>query len=424
MTMQASARSTSPLAVVLAVGGLYVAQSVIGGITWTGLPAIMREQGLALDHVGLLSLIALPWAVKFLWAPLVERFRLPSVGRNRSATIVAVGGGISVAGLATVGALGPAALPAVLACLTIVALAAATVDIACDGYAVESLPREQHGWGNAAQVGGAYLGSAIGGGLFLVIVSAYGWATGTWAMAALLVLLGVPFLLGARVANKAPEIREHVPSLASALRRPEIRRGLLVAALYVLAQKAALMMLGPFLVDAGLDLASIGIINGVGGMIIGLAAALAGGALVRAIGARTVLVIALVLQAAALFFFAAHAVLPALPDAALVVAAVASSSGIMALGFVALYAQFMHWSDTRQGGIDFTLFQSMDALVSMAGGVAAGYAAEHLGYGVFFAGAGLVALAVVPAMIRIAGSPSVGPAARPEPVPVPAGEIQ
>jgi MFS transporter (putative signal transducer) len=388
----------------LAVGGLYVAQSVIGGVTWTGLPAIMRDQGIALDGVGLLSLIALPWALKFLWAPLVERFRLPSVGRNRSSTIVAMGGGISVAGLVAVGAFGPAALPAVLASLTVVAFAAATTDIACDGYTVENLPREQYGWGNAAQVGGAYLGSAIGGGLFLVMVWAYGWATGIWAMAALLALLGAPFLVCARVANSVAETRAHVPSLMSALRRPEIRRGLLIAALYVLAQKAALMMLGPFLVDAGLDLASIGIVNGAGGLIMGLAAALAGGALVRAFGARTVLTIALVLQSAVLFFLAARTVLPDLPDAALVIAAVASSSGILALGFVALYAQFMHWSDPQQGGVDFTLFQSMDALVSMAGGVAAGYAAEHFGYGVFFTGAGLIALAIVPAM-ALATSP-------------------
>ena len=166
--------SPSPAAIILAVGGLYVSQSVIGGVTWTGLPAVLRDQGLALDNVGLLSLIALPWALKFLWAPMVERFRLPPVGRNRSGVIVAAGGGLSMSGLAIVGLIGPSPLGPVLACLTIVALAASTVDIACDGHAVESLPRAEHGWANAAQVGGAYLGSAIGGGLFLVLVAGYG----------------------------------------------------------------------------------------------------------------------------------------------------------------------------------------------------------------------------------------------------------
>ncbi len=390
--------SANPAAVVFAVGGLYVAQSVIGGVTWTGLPAVLRDQGLSLDNVGLLSLSALPWALKFLWAPMVERYRLPPVGRNRSGVIVAVGGIISIAGLIVVGLLGPSPLAPVLACLTIVALAAATVDIACDGYAVESLPRSQHGWANAAQVGGAYLGSAIGGGLFLLLVAGLGWTDAMWAMAALLAVLGLPFLLRSQAAG-ASEERPHVPSLAAALRRPAIRRGLLAAALYVVAQKTALMMLGPFLVDAGLDLATLGLLNGAGSMVVGLGAALLGGALVRMLGARAVLVIALVLQALALATFASRGLLFIdLPLPVLLAVAVASSSGIMALGFVALYAQFMHWSDPRQGGVDFTLFQSMDALVSMAGGVAAGFVAEHLGYGVFFAGAGLIALATIPAI--------------------------
>src|SRR5690606_13077003 len=250
--------SSSPLTVVLAVGGLYVAQSVIGGITWTGLPAVMREEGLPLDRIGRLSPVDLPWALKFLWAPLVERFRLPRVGPNRSATVVLAGGLLAVAGLALVGCAGPQTSMAVLACLTLVAFAASTVDIACDGYAVESLASENHGWGNAAQVGGAYLGSAIGGGLVLVLVAAAGWSVGIWSMAALLIVLGLPFMLRAAATSPAAE-RPHVPSLAAALRRPEIRRGLLAAALYVVAQKSALMMLGPFLTDQGLDLATMGL---------------------------------------------------------------------------------------------------------------------------------------------------------------------
>ncbi|MEI5677535.1 MULTISPECIES: MFS transporter [unclassified Mesorhizobium] len=392
--------SSSPVAIFMAIGGLYVAQSVIGGITWAGLPAVMRDQGMPLDHIGLLSLIALPWALKFLWSPAVERFRLPPVGRNRSGTIVLIGGLISVVGLFAVGALGPGILFPVLACLTVVAFAASTVDIACDGYAVESLSKENHGWGNAAQVGGAYFGSAIGAGLFLVIVDRYGWQAGVWTMAVLLILLGLPFMLRARRATLV-ETREHVPSLGSALKRPEIRKGLLAAAVYVIAQKAALGMVGPFLIDAGLDLTTVGLLNSVGSMFVGLAAALLGGALVRLWGIRAVLILAIVLQAAALFFFAAFHQFDAMPKAVLMAVSVASSSGIMALGFVALYAQFMRWSDPKQAGVDFTLFQCMDALVSMVGGIVAGYVAQYLGYGIFFATAGVIAIAAIPVIAMV-----------------------
>lgn len=395
-------RAASPFAVVAGIGGLYVAQSVIGGITWTALPAVMRAAGVPLDRIGLLSLIALPWALKFLWSGAVERYRLPPLGGNRSGAIVMLGGLVSVIGLLAAGALDPATPLPVLAALTMVAFAAATVDIACDGFAVQSLARKDHGWGNAAQVGGAYLGAAIGGGVLLVLVDAAGWRAGVWAMAVLVVLLGLPFLLGAARGPVPASAQGHVPSLTSALKRAEIRRGLLCAGVFVLAQKGALGMVGPLLVDKGFSLAVVGLLNGVGSMVLGVAAALAGGGAVRLWGARPVMLAALAAQAACLLGFALMAGRSDAPAGVLVVLAMASTSGILAFGFVALYAQFMRWSDPRQAGIDFTLFQCMDALVSMGGGVAAGIIADRFGYGIFFACAAVLALVAIPLMAMLA----------------------
>lgn len=395
-----SVQQPTPAVLLTGIAGLYVAQSVIGGITWSGLPAVMREAGVPLDMIGFVSLIALPWVFKFLWAPAVERYRLPATGRNRSGVIVLAGGLASVAGLVLAGALDPANALPILGLLTIIAFAASTVDIACDGFAVQSLAQRHHGWGNAAQVGGAYLGSAVGGGLFLYLVGTSGWQVAIWTMAAVLVLLGIPFLSG--VASRMPdETREHVPSLAAALRRPQLRRGLVAAAAFVIAQKMAMGMIGPFLVDSGVDLATIGVMNGVGSLLIGSASALLGGACVRMWGIRPVLILALFLQAVLLSLFAVAGWNGAFPVPVLMALAIASSSGIMAFGFVALYAQFMRWSDPRQAGVDFTLFQCMDALVSMAGGVAAGQIANAFGYGVFFAGAAVVAIAVVPVIALV-----------------------
>ncbi|MBB5704356.1 MFS transporter (putative signal transducer) [Ochrobactrum daejeonense] len=395
--MTRSTGISSPAGILATIGGLYVAQSVIGSITWTGLPAIMRDSGVPLDRIGLVSLVILPWALKFLWAPAVERFRLPRTGATRTATIILGGGLVSVLGLLTVSLIDPAQIYPLLGILMVVAVAVATMDIACDGYAVQSLSEENYGWGNAAQVGGAYLGSAIGAGLFLVLVGKFDWRIAIWIMAVILVLLGLPFALFAR--RPVPmEVRPHVPSLASALRRREIRRGLAAAAVYVIAQKTGLAMLGPFLIDTGLDLTTVGLLNGAGSMIVGLAAALAGGGLVRIFGVRRVLVAALLLQALCFLFFAQHTLGEKHASGMLVALSIVSSSGVVALGFVALYAQFMRWSDPRQAGVDFTLFQCMDAAVSMAGGVAAGYAAEYFGYGPFFAGVGCLALIAVPFM--------------------------
>jgi MFS transporter, putative signal transducer len=398
LTAGATRRFASPVAVVLAIGGLYVGQSIIGGMTFIALPSVLRDRGLPLDRIGLTYLAVLPWALKFLWAPAVERYRLPPVGPSRSRSIVVVGGLLSALGLCLAGLIGPTHWAPLVAAFVIVAFAAATVDIACDGHAVESLSERYHGWGNAAQVGGAYLGSAIGSGLFLVLVDRLAWDTAACAMAALLLALGLPFVLSP--APAAPAKREHRPSLRSALRRSGMRNGLCLAAIYVLAQKWSMSMLGPFLIDSGLDLVSLGIVNGIGGMAVGFACALLGGALVRLWGAGAVMVLALVLQACALSGLA-FAAWRGLPRPLLLGLALASSSGLMALGFVALYARFMALSDPRQAGIDFTLLQCTDALVSMIGGIGAGEVSQHYGYGACFALAAVFAAVAAPVVVGL-----------------------
>ncbi|QDC10788.1 MFS transporter [Oceanicola sp. D3] len=384
-----------------AIGGVYVAQSVIGGVTWTGLPGVLRAQELPLDQIGLVSLLVLPWALKFLWAPPVERFRLPDGGRDRSASIVLTGAAVVIAALIVVGLVGPFPVLPVLAILMVAAFATATVDIACDGYAVAALKNTRYGWGNAAQVGGAYLGSAIGGGLFLILVAHADWLSGTWVMALVIALLCLPFALLARRPKPVP--RPHVPSLRAALGRPEVRQGLLVAALYVVAQKTAMGMFGPFFIDAGYDLARLGILSGVGGLTLGFLGAMLGGGAVRRFGARRVLVGAVALQSAVLAVVALSADDALLPAAMVAPPAMVASAAVMAFGFVALYGQFMSWSDPRQGGVDFTLFQCMDAAISMAAGTAAGFIAEHLGYGVFFGLACALSLAALPMIWRVGG---------------------
>lgn len=390
----------SPAAVVVAVGGLYVGQSVIGGMTFMALPSVLREQGLPLDHIGLTYLAVLPWVLKFLWAPAVERYRSPPTGYSRSRSIVLIGGLLSALGLAAAGLAGLGNLVVLIGIFVLIAFAAATVDIACDGHAVEALSERHHGWGNAAQVGGAYLGAAIGSGLFLVLVERSGWRSASLAMAALLLVLALPFLMAAPAVSAGSPTR--APSLKQALGRRDMRAGLLLAAVFVTTQKWGVSMLGPFLVDAGLDLGSLGLVNGLGGLAVGFGCALLGGALVRLWGARRVMVLALALQAVALAGLA-FAALRGLPQPWLVACALASSSGIMALGFVALYARFMALADPQQAGVDFTLLQCMDALVSMAGGVGAGWIAQHWGYGTCFAlaaGLAVVAVPVVAALSR------------------------
>lgn len=395
-----TATKPSPTAVFVAVGGLYIGQSVIGGLTFLGLPAVLRSAGLPLDQIGLLYLTVLPWTLKFLWSPHIERYRLPPVGKNRSRVIVGSGISVCAIGLAVLAFTGPSPVSIAIAILSVIALVTATVDIACDGYAVETLAEEHHGWGNAAQVGGSYLGSAIGAGLFLVLVERSGWTNATLVMSGLVILLALPFLFGP-ASKTSVQTRDHLPSIRNALKRPQVRTGLIVAAVYVAAQKWGLSMLGPFLVDYGFDLATIGALNGVGSMVVGFAGALLGGTLVRLYGASRVLLIAIFVQTALLCIFAYLSVHRDISQWIVMTVAVASSSGIMSIGFVALYACFMGWSDPRQAGVDFTLFQCMDGIVSMAGGLGAGAIAERFGYQASFGLAAIVSVLAAPVIFLL-----------------------
>lgn len=386
-----------------AIGGVYAAQGVVGGITLQGMPAVLRDSGAPLGQVGLMSLAILPWALKFLWAPALERWRLPADGGpRRSRLIVVLGQALMIALLLALAAAGqPPAAPLLLA-LGLLALLAASVDIACDAHAVEQLAPHSRGWGNAAQVGGSYLGMYAGAGLFVVLLGTHGWRVALVALSALLCVLTLPFLLGGRPAP-APRPGAAVrPSLAAAWARSAVRMGLVLTVVFQLGSRLALGMTGPFLLDRGVSLADVGWFNGVGGVSAGLVGTALGALIVRRAGARRALVQCLVLQSLGLVLFCALALAgPAVATAWLLAAAVVKG-GLAAAGFVALYAWLMGHASPTQAGVDFTLFQCADAATAALAGVAAGALAQSLGYGACFGLAAACAAFAVAVVARIA----------------------
>ncbi len=391
----------SPAAVVLGVGGLYVAQSVIGGVTFQGLPAVLRKDGASLNEIAFVLLTVLPWSFKFLWAPAIERIRLPASGGNRSRPVVGAIGAIGVATLVAAALTGPSMLGAVTAALVVGAFASATVDIACDGYAVESLAEKHRGWGNAAQVGGAYLGSAIGGGAFLILIDQLGWRDATLIMAGVLAALGLPFLLSRNPLRPHRADAER-PSLKAAFRRREVWFGIALVGLYVLGQKWAMVLIQPYLVDAGMSLSLIGILNGFVGAGVGIVGALLGGWATKRYGALPVMMASLLAQVGVTAALSAAAYAAWRSETGLGALAIASS-GVMAAGFVALYAELMGRASLDQAGVDFTLFQCADGIVSVIGWQLVGLFGDGLGFAWCFGIAAVIGLgvaALLPSVMR------------------------
>lgn len=388
-------RQALPLWRVLpSIGGVYVAQSLVGGLTFMGIPAVLRAQGVPLEQVGLVSLLMLPWALKFLWAPLAERWRIRPDGRRRTRQMVAAGQMLCALGLATLAFAGAEADRFLFAILAMVALVAATVDIAVDAFSVEQLATADRGWGNAAQVAGGYLGMVLGGGVFLALVPWVGWTTAAGLMAATVLLLGIPLALGTEPSRPALAGPPHRPSLSYAFARPEVRRGLLITVLFEAGVRLVQPLVGPMLVDRGLDLSLIGIVNGAGAVGAGLLGTLIGGLAVRRMGAERAVLMAATIQVLAILALAGALITGAAP---LVLAGlVVSMTLAMAMGFVCLYALLMGLSSLRQAGVDFTLFQCTDAAIAGLAGYGAALVAGRIGYAPsFLAAAGIAAIGVL-----------------------------
>lgn len=380
----------------VAAGGIYTTQSLVGGLTFLGLPAVLRADNVALDRIGLVSLAMLVWALKFLWAAPVEAFRVAADGRRRSRMVILVGEAVVVLALAAFGVVGSGGFPLLLALLVLMAVASATVDIACDAFLIEQFSEGKRGLANVAQVGGGYLGLIFGGGLFVAASAAIGWMAASLVLAGLVVVLSIPMAL-VREGGTTRRASSQAPALLTALRRPEVRIGIAMTILFEAGGRLAQALAGPFLIDAGLSLTSLGLINGVGGVGAGLLGTAFGGLLAHRFGARTAMFRVACLHAVSLGALAA-VVLFAADRLWLLTGLFVLESGMMAAGFVVSYARLMAFASSSQPGVDFTLFQCASAVAAALCGMGGAMLASRFGYGPVF-GIALAGAACVPLLL-------------------------
>lgn len=369
-----------------AIAGIYISQTVITALTTQALPSLLRDTGASLQVVGLTALLWVPWGLRFLWAPVVERWRLPAgTSDRRSRTLVLAGQWLIAAILMSLGLLAGAGhfhltvyAPWLVAGLLLAALVAATTDVASDGFTVEQLSTQQRGWGNVAQVGGSYAGAMLGAGGFLLVAGWLGWPSALVAAGLAIVLMSIPMLLLQEPPRHLTLTRDdHHPRLIHALRRREIRSGLLLMLLSSIGIRLTLSMFGPFLIDRGLTLEQLGWFFGSLSVGAGLTGAIAGGWLVRIVPGWRAVWIGVGIKAGALAALAITSTSLALPLQMTLIGVIFASLGFV---WVALYSALMGLTSPLQSGVDFTLFQSADALLAVAGGMAGGWLAQHLGY--------------------------------------------
>jgi MFS family permease len=276
----APVRSARKLFVLVA---LYLVQGMPFGFQATALPIYLRQQGVSVTAIGFVGVLSLPWLFKALWAPLVDRYAWTRLGRRKSwilplqaaQALVCFGAGCVPL---------PGALPFLLALVFTMNLLAATQDIAVDGWAVDTLRRGELGPANAVQVSGFKLGMLTGGGLLVWASGHIGYSGLFFAMAGVnLLVLGIAFVarepLSEPSSASKPALGQVLRDLVDALRVPKTGWLLLFIATYKLGESMSDVLYKPFLVDAGIAPARIGLWVGTWGLLASILGTISGGVL-------------------------------------------------------------------------------------------------------------------------------------------------
>lgn len=401
---------------------LYVSQAVPLGFFIVAMPAILRSRGLPLERIGLLSALAAPFLLKFLWAPLLDRWGSARHGHFRSWILPLQA--LSVAAVVVLAFLDLDSQFAALAAVGgLFLLLAATQDVATDGLAVRALAPGERGPGNGVQVGGYYLGQIVGGGVLLLLFHRFGWTPAVLAMAVVLALPLVPALRFREPASPAAARAVDLRALGRFFTRPGTAAWLPILLLYRTGETMAITMFNPMLVDLGFSLADIGLLLGVASSLGSLGGALTGGLLVRRLGRRRALAAFAVVQAAGvalLAVLALRAIAATAPGgigATGVIGSIYAAAVVCAfaggLGTAALYTAMMDRSTGAAAATDFSVQQALAAVGPLLAASLSGWSAARLGYPLHFALCAGVALAAAGLVARFFADEAELPAGQP-----------
>jgi len=381
------------------LGSLYLSQGLPFGFFAQALPVLLRERGLSLPAIGLSSLLALPWALKFAWAPVVDHTGFAGFGRRKS-WIVPLQLAAATLSLGLAFADSERALTWLLVAVLLTNLVAATQDVATDGLAVELLAPHERGLGNGVQVAGYRVGMILGGGALLVVFARLGWSATFVAMGGLLLVATLP-ILAHREPASTPSRPLRVALGWSAWRGLARHFGpwLWVLVTFKTGDALGTGMLRVFLVDSGLGLEDIGVLMGTVGFSAGLFGALVGGWGVGRLGRRRALLAFGSIQTLAVAAYAVPAWSPRVFSAVALVTTVEHFTGGMATA--ALFTLMMDRARPGSEGTDYTFQASAVVLATGGAGAISGWVAQAAGYFWHFVIAGGLSLVGVVIAARV-----------------------
>jgi MFS transporter, PAT family, beta-lactamase induction signal transducer AmpG len=363
----------------LLVSLLYFAEGFPFGIIEQTLPVYFRIHGMSLVHVGLLSLLSLPYALKFIWAPAVD-----FLGTRRR--WISAAQFLMAALLVLILPLDPAE-PAFLfwVCILSLAIMSATQDVAVDAYTIELLKPSEMGIANGFRIAAFRMAMLVAGGLFVALGGRIGWQTTFLIAAIILAICSVVSLKLPRVEVKHSQFS--LSSLAAPVKDLWIRPGLVQVALFILLYKLGDMALGPmvrpFWLDRGLSTDEIGLITGTFGILAAIAGGLAGGLFMARFGIFHGLWFLGLWQAMSNLTYGWVALYPETGHWGIYAASIAESF-CGGLGTAAFLAFLMSICKKEFSATQFALLSSTFNIMGTVAKVLSGWVATHMGYAQYF----------------------------------------
>ena len=350
-------------------------------------PAWLRDSGVSLTEIGLFALVGLPYTWKFLWAPLMDRVKLP-LGLRRGWMLLAQVALIVMIGL--LGSIDPLTQTAWVATLAvIIAVLSATQDVAIDAYRRELLPDEELGFGNSVHVQAYRISSLIPGSLSLILADNLPWSQVFWITAA---FMGVGVLLSLGVREPIREARP-ATNLRTAVLEPFLeyvqRRGwqsfilaLAFMVLYKLGDNMATALSTPFYLDLGFSKTEIGLVAKNAALWPAIFGGLLGGVLMIRLGINRALWLFGAVQMASIL---GYAWLASMGPILWILAAVIGFEYLgVGLGTAAFTAFIARESSKTFAATQFALFTALAALPRSLANATTGVIVEHIGWVPFF----------------------------------------
>ena len=382
-------------------------------LTFSTLSAWLAEAGVSRAAIGAFALAGLPYALKFLWSPLLDCLPPPlPLGRR-------VGWGVAIqlalaAAIIALGCCDPRRdLRAMGALALLVAFLSASQDIVIDAYRVELLTDEQQGPGAGMIQTGYRIAMLASGAGALVIAARYGWFVAYLSMAMLLLCGAIVFLLSPEPAPRAGAAEPlALPAAAKSIRswlktavaapfedfaaRPMWLAILIFILGYKLGEAMAGVMAMPLYVSLGFSLDQIAAVSKLAGFFATIAGALIGGVITARLGfMRSLLVCGLLLSAGNLFY-----VLQAIGGrhVGYLALCVTAENLTGAMAGAALVAYLSSLCSQQFTATQYALLSSLAAVRRNLVASGAGVMAQALGWAEFFL---LTTVATLPALLLL-----------------------